>query len=203
MTRSYLAAALFAVSLAFAGPASADADAESFVKDRQSQLTTLIKAGKSKGNDEKIAKIFDGMIDYQSLARESLRSDWDRRSDAERVAFQCVLKQLVQNAYRGNLDKTLDYAVTYRGQAKGKRGLVVRTIAKSTTDAREEPVTIDYIMAKQGNAYQIVDIVTEGSSLVSNYRNQFRRIIKKDGFPELMRRMKKKLAESGTPVTCA
>jgi phospholipid transport system substrate-binding protein len=35
--------------------------------------------------------------------------------------------------------------------------------------------------------------VTEGSSLVTNYRNQFRRIIKKNGFPELIKRMKAKL----------
>ena len=40
----------------------------------------------------------------------------------------------------------------------------------------------------------IRDIVTEGSSLVANYQQQFNRIIKKDGFAELMRRMKKRLA---------
>jgi phospholipid transport system substrate-binding protein len=42
--------------------------------------------------------------------------------------------------------------------------------------------------------------VTEGSSLVGTYRQQFGRIIKKDGFPELLRRMKSKLA-TGAAVT--
>ncbi len=200
--RRFLSLASLSLALAFPGAALADSAAESFVKERQTQLAALLKAGKSKGNEEKISRIFDGMIDYGVLARESLKNDWGSRSDAERVAFECVLKQLVQNAYRGNLDKTLEYAVTYRGEAKGKRGLVVRTVAKSTTNAREEPVTIDYVIAKQGDKLLVVDIVTEGSSLVSNYRSQFRRIIKKDGFAELMKRMKKKLADNGTPVTC-
>ena len=41
------------------------------------------------------------------------------------------------------------------------------------------------------------DIVTEGSSLVTNYRSQFRKIIKKHGFPELLKRMKNKADQGG------
>ena len=39
----------------------------------------------------------------------------------------------------------------------------------------------------------VLDVVTEGSSLLNNYRSQFRKIIKKQGFAELMRRMRTKL----------
>jgi phospholipid transport system substrate-binding protein len=46
---------------------------------------------------------------------------------------------------------------------------------------------------KAGSSWRVQDIVTEGSSLVKNYRQQFTRIIKKDGFPELLKRMKTKL----------
>jgi phospholipid transport system substrate-binding protein len=37
--------------------------------------------------------------------------------------------------------------------------------------------------------------VTEGSSLVNNYKNQFHRIIQKDGYDALVKRMKDKLAK--------
>ena len=43
-----------------------------------------------------------------------------------------------------------------------------------------------------GGQWRIFDVVTEGSSMVMNYRNQFGRIIKKDGFAELLRKMKSK-----------
>jgi phospholipid transport system substrate-binding protein len=40
--------------------------------------------------------------------------------------------------------------------------------------------------------------VTEGSSLVNNYKNQFHRIIQKDGYDTLIKRMKDKLAKGQT-----
>ena len=41
----------------------------------------------------------------------------------------------------------------------------------------------------------MIDIVTEGSSLVNNYKSQFHRAIQKDGFEALLKRMKDKLAK--------
>ena len=69
----------------------------------------------------------------------------------------------------------------------------MKTVAKSRTNAREEPVSIDYVVGRAGDSWRVQDIVTEGSSLVNNYHQQFSRIIKKDGFPELLKRMKNKL----------
>ena len=201
---SRIRCSVICVALALALPATAYADsgAENFVKKNQSALASLVAKGKSKNNDAKIQKIFDGMIDYEILAKDSLKSYWGERSEAERKAFQCVLKQLVQNAYRKNLNKTANYQVTYRGKSKAKKGFLVKTVAKSKTNPREEPLTIDYVVAKSGGEYLIVDIVTEGSSLVRNYQSQFRRIIKKKGFEELLNRMKKKAKKNGTPVSC-
>jgi phospholipid transport system substrate-binding protein len=66
-------------------------------------------------------------------------------------------------------------------------------VARNKKNEREEPVSIDYIVHKVDGKWRIYDIVTEGSSLVSNYKSQFRRVIKKNGFETLMDRMKKKL----------
>jgi phospholipid transport system substrate-binding protein len=110
------------------------------------------------------------------------------------------LKQLVQRAYRKNLDRTLDYDVTFDGTEQQSDRVVVRTTAQNRKNAREEPISIDYSVHKVSGAWRINDIVTEGSSLVANYQQQFNRIIKKDGFAELLRRMKKRLA-SGSNET--
>jgi len=44
----------------------------------------------------------------------------------------------------------------------------------------------------------MVTCALSGSSLVGTYRQQFSRIIKKDGFGELLRRMKAKLNSNST-----
>jgi phospholipid transport system substrate-binding protein len=184
--------ALLAV-LAWPAAALAEPTAQGFVKERQGELTTLIKK-KSDANAKRIEQIFDQMLDYESLAKGSLKGHWDGRTEEERREFQSVLKQLVQRAYRKNLDKTVNYEIRFEGESKADQGVLVKTVARSRSNAREEPVSIDYVLHQVGGTWRIQDIVTEGSSLVSNYHRQFSRIIKKDGFGELLRRMKRKLA---------
>jgi phospholipid transport system substrate-binding protein len=184
-----------ALVLLLAGSAVAGGDsAQSFMKDKQTELSTLVKKGGA-ADRKKVETVFDAILDYDALAQSSLRDHWKDRSDAERREFQDTLKQLVQRAYRKNLDRTADYDVRFDGEAKGAAdGVIVKTVAQSRSNAREEPISIDYVVHKVAGAWRIQDIVTEGSSMVSNYHQQFNRIIKKDGFPELIRRMKTKLA---------
>ena len=73
--------------------------------------------------------------------------------------------------------------------------MLVKTKAKSKTDEREEAVEIIFKMVQKGGAWKVGDIVTEGVSLVSSYRSQFTKIIKKDGFPALVQKMKDKIAK--------
>jgi len=169
-----------------------------FVKAKQSELSALVKKGNGADNKKKIESVFDAILDYDALAQGSLRGNWDDRTPAERREFQDVLKQLVQRAYRRNLDRTLDYGITFGGTEQQAGNAVVRTIAQNRKNAREEPISIDYDVHQVGGVWRIDDIVTEGSSLVANYQQQFNRIIKKDGFAELMRRMKKRLASGAS-----
>ncbi|HET9954693.1 MAG TPA: ABC transporter substrate-binding protein [Polyangiaceae bacterium] len=174
-------------------PASALASpAQDFVKAKQTELTELVKKSKS-AEDKKLEGAFDAVLDYETLAHDTLREFWEERTPSERAEFQEALKKLVRNAYRKNLKRIGDFEVEYKGESNADSGQLVRTVAKNRSNAREEPVSIDYIVREVGGKWKITDIVTEGSSMVGNYRNQFRRIIKKQGFPELIKRMKTKL----------
>ncbi len=189
-----LSTLVLALGVLVAGPAAAESSAEAFVKARQAELTALLRDG-SGSNQQQIAAVFDRMLDYDKLAQESLGRHWDARTPEERKEFQALLTELVQRAYRQNLRKTLDFDVTFKGTDAAKDGSLVHTIAKHRTDRRQEPVTVDYVLHKVQGQWRVYDIITEGSSLVSNYRSQFARIIKKDGFPDVIARMKKKVAE--------
>lgn len=192
LVKSLRAIALF-TALAFAAPLAHAADAEGFVRAKQTELTQLVKKAKGPADEKKVEEAFDRVLDYDTLARESLKEAWDERTPEERAEFQAVLTKLVRAAYRKNLKRIGDYEVEYKGEAKGASGQVVRTVARSRGGSRDEPVSIDYVVHESNGGFRIVDIVTEGSSLVNNYRSQFRRIIKKQGFAELIRRMKTKL----------
>jgi phospholipid transport system substrate-binding protein len=187
-----LVAAAFAVALA---PPILAASAEDFVKSKQAELMKLLKAGKS---DAEVDKVFDQVLDYRVLAERALRDHWAERTAAERDEFTALLSKLVRASYRKNLKKTLGYEVTYKGTEKGKDGEIVRTVAKNVKNAREEPLSIDYVVSSDGGPPRVVDVVTEGSSLVNNYRSSFNRIMKKGGFAELLKKMRKKAASGST-----
>jgi phospholipid transport system substrate-binding protein len=180
-------ALLGAVGMANAGAAT------DVVKAKQSTLFELIKD--ANGNKKKVSALFDEMLDYGALAEASLGSEWAARSDAEKAEFSGLLKQLVQKAYERNLKKTLSFNIEYLGEETAGSVIVVKTKAVSKTNAREEPIEINYKMQEKGGAWRVNDIVTEGVSLVSSYRSQFTKIVKKDGFPALIKKMKDKVAK--------
>lgn len=177
-------------AIALAGPAT------DTVKAKQTTLFQLLAEDKPESN-KKIAAIFDEMLDYQAIAEAALGAEWKNRSDAEKKEFVGLLKQLVTKAYERNLKKTLGYDIEYLGEEdKGEKRTLVKTRAKSKSDARAEPISIDFLLAdKGGGKFQIVDINTEGISLVTSYNTQFTKIIKKDGFPALIQKMKDKTAK--------
>lgn len=185
---SALALTFGAAGAAFAGPAT------DVVKTKQSTLFELLKAPSP--DNKKIGSLFDEMLDYQALAQASLGSEWATRSDAEKAQFSDLLKQLVRKAYERNLKKILNFDVQYTGEDAEGGAMMVKTKSQPKSgDARAEPIEIAFKMLQKDGKWKVNDIVTEGVSLVGSYRSQFTKIIKKDGFPTLIQKMKDKLAK--------
>jgi phospholipid transport system substrate-binding protein len=191
--RSILLAAVMASTLGFALPASAGAVTD-LMRTRQNELFDLVRqSGASKA---RLHQIFDDILDYDALAKASLGDEWDKRSDAERSEFAGLLKQLVRNAYERNLRSTANFDVNYLGEHSGAGGTVlVDTKSQAKGNSREEPVEITFSMVQRNGGWKVADIVTEGVSLVSSYRNQFTKVIRKDGFATLVQKMKTKIAK--------
>jgi phospholipid transport system substrate-binding protein len=188
-TVAVLALTLGAAGSAFAGPAT------DVVKGKQTSLFDLLKQS---GPDaqKKIDAIFDDMLDYQALAESSLGSEWAARSDAEKTEFSGLLKQLVRKAYERNLKKIINFDVDYVAEEADGAAVLVKTKSKGkAADAREEPIEIVFKVVQKDGKWKVNDIITEGVSLVGSYRSQFTKIIKKDGFPALIQKMKDKLAK--------
>lgn len=182
-------------TLALAAPASAET-AESYLKVRQSELTALVSSG---APSDRLNKAFDQLLDYDKLASASLEGKWADLTEAQKKEFQGLLVTLVQRAYTKNIRDTLNYSIEFRGEAEATGGRLVKTIAKHKTDQRKEPLSIDYVVALKDGKWRIQDIITEGSSLVMNYRGQFRKIMNDKGFDGLIEKMKKK-ATSENPA---
>ncbi len=171
-------------------------NAEGFVRSKHSELTAQLGQPKSAAREEKIGSLLDQVFDYDELARRSLGDEWNARSDSEKQEFERLLERLVKQSYRKNLGKTLGWEVSYNSSSNVDGGVRVPTVATNKTDKRKEPVSVDYVLHEVKGQWKVFDVVVEGSSLVANYNSQFRKVIRKQGFAELITRMKRR-AEKG------
>ena len=149
-----------------------------------------------RARSERLTAILDDLLDYEALSENALGDHWGERSAEERERFVTLLRQLVERNYEGNLERILDYEVTYEDEARRGDATVVTTSARSRSQRRQPPVEIQYTLRRADGAWRVVDVTTDGVSMVQNYRSQFHRIIGRDGWDELIARMRRRLERS-------
>ena len=69
----------------------------------------------------------------------------------------------------------------------------IPTTIKGNAHRRQPPISIDYSMSPADDEWKVFDIFTDEVSLVKNYKRQFRRVIREEGWDGLIGRMEKKL----------
>ncbi len=185
---------LLVISLiAMGGAVQAQAKPTGFLKAKDQKLKPLLKnTAKNKGQ---ILKVVNQMLDFDSLCKASLGKHWDTRSDDERKDFSSTLKALIEKNLIDRLKDTSERKITYESEKLSGDKASVVTLVSSGDDPRAEKTEIEYKLQKKGKKWGVVDMVTDGVSLVNNYRSQFNKIITEDGWAVLMKKMKDKLAE--------
>lgn len=173
---------------------STSSKAAEFVRGKHGELQSALKASKDPKTDPKLLAIFDAMLDYDALTRDSLGDEWEGLTAEQQTEFGSILKQLIQKSYRKNLTDTSGYDVQYTGADEGPKGTIVKTVAQNKANKREKPLGINYVVSTTTAGFKVRDVVTDDVSLVGNYRSQFKRIIKKKGFTGLVEQMRKQLS---------
>ena len=207
MTRRFLLLSVLAALVALAAPAAAPAQepsgpASRFLKRKHDQAARLLRraprndAERARRNDQ-LDGILSELLDYEAVSRQALGNTWDERSAEERTEFVSLLRRLVERSYQQSLERTLDYQIRWGDEASRGDAVVVSTTARSRRNRRAPEVSIEYRMKGEGSRWVVVDVVTDGVSMVRNYRNQFARILRRDGWDGLITRMRSRLEESG------
>ncbi len=202
-----------AVLASSATPAEANAQgapnpAQDFVEKEHNKLEGLLKQPASVNRDTQVNTTLDGMVDYDELTRRAFgkpcppgvsecKNWWETFSADDQKELTTLLKRLVEKNYRKNLQKTLNYDVTYRGSraVSGNETRVI-TEAKAKDKPREPPVRVDYVVLPNNGKQFVVDIYTENSSLTKNYYQDFNKMMLNPS--QGLAHVKKRLIEKGT-----
>jgi phospholipid transport system substrate-binding protein len=141
-----------------------------------------------------VRKLVGGFLDYRELAHRSLAKHWEALKPAQRQDFVATLRELVERSYLKQIRGDPNYTVKY--QREEKTGSEATVEATLSTVARNKKVTIAIVYKLVYKSHWLVyDVITDEQSMLENYRAEFNKIINKEGFDALLKRMKKKMEE--------
>lgn len=149
---------------------------------------TLKNPNMEKARGTQLKKVIFARFDFHEMAKRSLGVHWRKRTPQERKEFVKLYADLLELSYRRKIERYVDEKILYtKEQVDEKFGLVTTEIVSEKEDV---DIPIEYKVIRRGDEWKVYDVVIDGISLVSNYRNQFNRIIRRSSYAELVKKMR-------------
>ncbi|WP_069472180.1 MlaC/ttg2D family ABC transporter substrate-binding protein [Candidatus Marithrix sp. Canyon 246] len=143
-------------------------------------------------NPVAVKNIVRGVFNFRKMSRLVLGKNWRRAKRAERKRFTKAFRNLLIRTYSNALSeaagmvKNIKYSSTRRSS---RRTTVHSKVYRRNNSA---PVNIDYVMYKRRGKWKVYNVIVEGVSLVTNYRTEFGRDIRRMGMNGLIRKINRK-----------
>jgi phospholipid transport system substrate-binding protein len=170
-----------------------------FLRSTNQEINKILKkkakpnSPQAKKKEETIKKLIRKFMDFKELSQRSLDKYWNKISKEEQDAFVSLLGALIEQNYISQLKSHLKYEITYDAEKVNGKKATVFTTVHIRSKGRHSFIKVNYKMHLKKKRWMVYDVITDGVSLVSNYRSQFRRIIKRESYEGLVKRMKEKL----------
>ncbi len=165
------------------------------VKTTIDKVIKIVTSEKYKNDKKSRRAQMKGLIEkrfsYEQMGMRSLAKEWDKRSDREKSEFIRLFGKLLENSYASKIESYSEEKIIYKAEkVKGNFALV-----KTDIERVDGTVSVDYKLLKLKGAWQVYDFIIEGVSMVRNYRSQFKKIIHKDSYQQLVKKLSDKIAD--------
>jgi phospholipid transport system substrate-binding protein len=141
-------------------------------------------------------KIVSGFLDFEELAHRALARHWDGLTPKQRSEFVGVLRDLIERNYIKQVHGQPNYDLRFRKEAITDSEATVDSTLDSSHDGKKVSVEMEYKLLYKGGHWLVYDVITDEQSMLENYRAEFNKIITKESFDALLKRMKKRLEKS-------
>ena len=133
------------------------------------------------------------LLNIREISRKALGKYWKKRSLTEQKVFVDLLSRMFIKEAFPNSGKffsalKLIYSQTTIKESKANVPLTV-------VHEKEGEINIDFHLQKYRDQWQVVDVDLDEISMRNNMRSQLYKVISKNNYQELVRRIKKKLTK--------
>jgi phospholipid transport system substrate-binding protein len=142
-----------------------------------------------------VRKIVGGFLDYGELAKRALARHWEPLTPKQREEFVNTLRELVERSYLRQIHGNAAYNIKYDKEEKNGSEATVFATLNTTSRGKKVVIALEYHMLYKDGHWVVYDVVTDDQSMLENYRAEFNKIINKESFDALLKKMKNKLDE--------
>ena len=132
-----------------------------------------------------------GKFDFAAMSHFIVGKHWKRSTKEQRDTFVERFTLILEHTYIGRIEAYSDEKVRYVSEKRRKDKAKVDTLVV----AGNVEIPINYKLYLKNGKWFVYDISVEGVSLVRNYKDTYKGIIRKDGMEGLLEKMGKKVEE--------
>jgi phospholipid transport system substrate-binding protein len=173
----------------FAAPASGS----DTVQGLYDTLLSTMKNGHTLGQSGRFVQlepVVRRTFDIASMARLSVGSVWATLSEAQRQQITESYGRYISAIYAERFDSYAGQKLQVTDEQPSAAGIMVRS---QIVKANGEPVKVDYLMRKNGDAWLISDVYLDGAiSEVATRRSEFAAILRNEGIDGLIAALNRK-----------
>ncbi len=137
---------------------------------------------------DQLGKMVYPIVDEKSLAKQVTGQYWKTASKQQQDEFTALFVRLVIRSFIAYVAIGEDIDIKFRPVSNPGNQVVVNS---QVTFSGGDKWKVDYLLKRDGDSWLVADIMVDGLSLVSSYREQFKSILKQSGFSGLIASIKK------------
>ncbi len=193
-----LAALALALSIPAVGNASADSAArtspQDIIQQTSDRLLEILRAERERLEAEptyayKIAnEVVVPHMDFDRASAQVLGRHWDRATTEQKQRFMDEFRWLLIRTYSTAVNQFSEWSLRHIPMEvpDNAKDVVVRV---EVLQGGAPPIPVDYRMVLGDQGWKIYDVIVDGVSLVTTYRNSFGRAIRRGGLDALIARL--------------
>lgn len=133
------------------------------------------------------------VLDLHEVSRKTLGKHWENRTAKEKEKFIHLLSQMfIKKAFPSSGKFFSSLKLTY-GKITTKN--FKANVSLTVIHGKEGEIEITFHLKKNSDRWQVVDVDLDEISMGNNLRSKFYKIISKNGYQELIRRIEEKVSK--------
>jgi phospholipid transport system substrate-binding protein len=173
--------------------ASPDA-ATALVKDASSRMISALEKRRAEVDRDPsliyklVSEILVPHFDFNRITQAAMGRYWNQATPAQQKAVTSEFRELLIRTYAKALLRYSGQEIRFLPVRPGAEAGSV-TVSSEIVQGGTAPLSVDYKLYLQGDAWKVYDVIIDHVSLVTNYRGDFASQIRQGGIDGLVQRL--------------